>query len=141
MSYLKERVSYLKGLADGMQINDASNEGRLLKAIVDVLDDFALAIEDIEEVQDLLSEQVDGIDEDLAEVEEAVFEDDYDYDCCCDDDEDEIECPFCGEPIELDEIVLNKETDSFECPSCHKKIEVEWDCECGCEDCEDTDKE
>lgn len=143
MSYLKEKVSYLRGLADGMQINDASNEGKLLKSIIDVLDDFALTIDDIEEVQDLISEQVDNIDEDLADVEEAVFEDydeDDDDDDCCDCD-DEIECPFCGEPIDIDDIVLNKDTDSFECPSCHKEIAVEWDCECGCEDCEDTDGE
>ena len=75
MSYLNERVSYLKGLAEGMQISDASNEGKLLKAIIEVLDDIALTIDDIEEVQDLMSEQVDGIDEDLARVEEAVFGD------------------------------------------------------------------
>ena len=132
MSYLMERVAYLKGLAEGMQINDASNEGKLLKAIIDVLDDFALTIDDIEEVQDLISEQVDGIDEDLAEVEEAVFVDEDDeYNC-----DDEIECPYCGESIDFDDIVLNKDTKSIECPSCHKKIDVEWECECQCDDSE-----
>ncbi|HHV98075.1 MAG TPA: hypothetical protein GXX36_00640 [Clostridiaceae bacterium] len=133
MSYLNERVSYLKGLAEGMQISDSTNEGKLLKAIIDVLDDIALTIDDIEEAQDLMSEQLDEIDEDLSSVEEAVFgeEDDDDDEYCCDD---EIECPHCGEVIDIDDIVLNKDTKSFECPNCHKEIEVEWDCECECDD-------
>ncbi len=133
MGYLSERVAYLKGLVEGMQINDASNEGKLIKAIIDVLDDFALTIEDIEEVQDQISEQMEGIDEDLAEVEEAVFGDEDDEYCC----DDEIECPHCGEAIDIDDIVLDKDTKSFECPYCHKKIDVEWECECDDDDSDD----
>ena len=45
MAYLAERVSYIKGLMDGMNIDLATNEGKLFKAIVDVLDDMALSIE------------------------------------------------------------------------------------------------
>jgi len=59
MSYIKERVSYLKGLAEGMKIDDSTNEGKLLKAMIEVLDDIALAVEDIEEVQEQLEEQVE----------------------------------------------------------------------------------
>ncbi|MDF2523721.1 MAG: hypothetical protein K0R31_1362 [Clostridiales bacterium] len=131
MSYLKERVSYLKGLADGMQINESTNEGKLLKAIIEVLDDISLSVEDIEEVQEELSEQVDSIDEDLAEIERIVFEED---DCCdCDDEEDsviEIECPHCQEEVEID-LENISDDDTVECPSCHEKIEIEWDCDCG----------
>ena len=37
MGYLSERVSYLRGLADGMKLNEDTNEGRLLKEIIEVL--------------------------------------------------------------------------------------------------------
>jgi predicted Zn finger-like uncharacterized protein len=139
MSYLKERVSFLKGLAEGMQISDSTNEGKLLKAMIDVLDDMAMTIEDIEEIQDEISEQVDGIDEDLAEVEKAVFdEDDEDED----DDIDfkEIDCPHCGESIEIDTDMIDEDGETITCPSCGKEIEVVWECGCGC-DCEDEEEE
>ncbi len=141
MSFIKERVSYLKGLAEGMQISDATNEGKLLSSIIDVLDDMALAIDDIEEVQEQLGEQVDNMDEDLAEVERVMYD-------CEDDDDDyddgilaEVECPHCGEIIELDEDMLDEEAESFECPHCGKDVAVEWDCDCDCDDCSDHDHE
>jgi hypothetical protein len=133
MNYLKERVAYLKGLAEGMQINDSTNEGKLLKAIIDVLDDFALSVSDIEEVQEQLSEQVDDIDEDLSEIEKILFDEDdnNDDDSCY----GELECPFCNEKIEICEDLLDEEGKTIECPNCHKKIDVEWDCDC--DECDD----
>ncbi|NLD49445.1 MAG: hypothetical protein GX660_20005 [Clostridiaceae bacterium] len=138
MSFIKERVAYLKGLAEGMQISDVTNEGKLLKAMIDVLDDIALAVDDIEEVQEQLGEQVDNMDEDLAEIERILFDEDED------DDEDNfitnVECPHCKETIELTEDMLDHEAESFECPNCHKDIAVEWDCDCGCDSCSDEEE-
>ncbi len=144
MSFIKERVAYLKGLAEGMQISDTTNEGKLLKAIIDVLDDVALAVDDIEEVQEQMGDQVDNMDEDLAEIERIIFDeedDDEDYD---DDDDDdfiaEIECPHCHKEIVLSEEMLDDEAESFQCPNCSKEIDIEWDCDCGCGECEDEDE-
>jgi predicted RNA-binding Zn-ribbon protein involved in translation (DUF1610 family) len=145
MNYLKEKVSYLKGLADGMQINDTTNEGKLLKAIIDVLDDVALAVDDIEEVQEELSEQVDEMDEDLAEIERLIYDEDYECGCdeCNEDDEDEeviseFDCPHCGESVNLADAFMKK--DSVLCPHCNKEIEIEWSCDCEeCEECEDDE--
>jgi DNA-directed RNA polymerase subunit RPC12/RpoP len=130
VSYLKEKVAYLKGLAEGMQINDASNEGKLLKAIIDVLDDIALEVDDIREVQEQLNEQVDNIDEDLAEVERIIFDDEEDYPAL-------VECPYCHKEFEVDEDLIDDEGDTIECPHCHKKVDIDWDCEC--EECGDDD--
>lgn len=130
MNYLKERVAYLKGLSEGMQLSDATNEGKMLKAIIDVLEDIALSVDDVEEVQEQLSEQIDDIDEDLAEIEKIVFDEDFE-----DDYSTEIECPYCNQPIEVDEDMIDEEDGTIECPNCHKKIETEI--ECCCEDCDD----
>jgi hypothetical protein len=149
MNYLKERVAYLKGLAEGMQISDTTNEGKLLKAIIDVLDDIALAVDDIEEVQEQMSEQIDSIDEDLAEIESIVFDEEgEECDCCCDDEEDdedeeeeslegEFDCPHCGLSISLEDAAFNEDNTALSCPHCNKDIEIEW--ECDCEDCCDHD--
>lgn len=153
MNYLKERVAYLKGLAEGMQISDTTNEGKLLKAIIDVLEDVAIAVDDVEEVQEQLSEQVDEMDEDLAEMESLIYDGECDDDECdeCEDEEEvddsededsvaEFECPHCGESISLEAAYINK--DSILCPHCKKEIEIEWTCDCEeCEDCsDDSDK-
>lgn len=134
--YLKERVAYLKGLADGMKLEEGSKEGKLLKAIIDVLDDMALAVDDLEEAQEQLSEQVDSLDEDLTQVENMLFEEDADED---DDEESlgELECPHCNQTIELTEDMFKSNGDAIICPNCHKEIEVDW--ECDCEHCEETE--
>lgn len=94
MDYLYQKVSYLRGLAEGLGIEESTKEGKLLLHIVDTLEDFADAIED-------LDEYVNYMDEDLADVEEEVydlFDEDYEYEdfddeCGC----IEIECPDCDE--------------------------------------------
>lgn len=161
MNYLKERVAYLKGLAEGMQISDATNEGKLLKAIIDVLDDVALSVDDVEEVQEEFSEQLDEMDEDLADIESLIYGDECECDECEhevkdedevedeedkegeEDDEDddesvsEIECPHCGKSIVLEDAFMKK--DSILCPHCHNEIEVEWSCDC--DECADGEEE
>ncbi|MTI70178.1 MAG: hypothetical protein FH751_08005 [Firmicutes bacterium] len=73
MDYLYEKISYLKGMAEGLNIEEDSKEGKLLLHIVDVLDDFADALEDIYEEQNEIGEYLDFIDEDLTEVEEDIY--------------------------------------------------------------------
>ena len=39
---ITEKVAYLKGLAEGMELDTEKKEGKLLAAIIDVLDDLSL---------------------------------------------------------------------------------------------------
>ncbi|MDR0986665.1 MAG: hypothetical protein LBL98_03075 [Ruminococcus sp.] len=84
---LPEKVSYLQGLMDGMEIDTATKEGKLFKAIADILDDMAIQLEDLEDQVDEITEAVDEIDEDLGELEKDV----YSCDCFDEDDEDDEE--------------------------------------------------
>lgn len=101
MDYLYERVAYLKGLAEGLGIEEESKEGKLLLHIIDTLEDFAHAMDEITEEQEELEEYVGYIDEDLMDVEDELygFDDDcypfddeefedLDFDLICDNDED-----------------------------------------------------
>jgi len=140
MGYLKEKVSYLKGLADGMNIGDATNEAKLLKAIIEVLDDVALTVEEIEDAQDELCEQVDDIDQDLGEVEKVLYDEECDDDCDCGDDcecddEVDVECPYCNDVFTVNVEDLDEENSEMECPNCKNKIEIDWECGCDCDDC------
>ena len=42
-----EKVAYLKGLAEGMELNTEKKEGKLLSAIIDLLEDIAQALENV----------------------------------------------------------------------------------------------
>jgi len=121
MGYLKERVAYLKGLAEGMKPEKTSDEAKLMNAILDVLDDFAIAVEHIEESQRQLGHQVDEIDENLADVEDII------YDMDAEEAYNEIECPYCNETIDVSMEMTDGEYDTIECPNCHRDIEFKWD--------------
>lgn len=122
-----ERVAYLKGLTEGLDLDTSSKEGKLLSAIIDVLDDVAFEVSDLQEVVGELGEQIDMIDEDLDGLEEIVYdEDDDDDDCdCCDGDLYEIVCPSCGDSIYLDEDMV--EEGEMECPNCGEHLEFDFD--------------
>jgi DNA-directed RNA polymerase subunit delta len=135
VDYLYEKVSYLKGLAEGLNIDDSTKEGKLLLHMLSALEDFADAMDELYERQEDLEEYVSYMDEDLADVEEEVFsdyEDDdyYDYEMFDDDDTDfdyvEIECPNCHEEIYLDKELMDDECE-IECPNCHESIIAEID--------------
>lgn len=98
MDHLYQNVYYLKGLAEGLDIEESSKEGKLLLHMIDVLEDFADVIDEMNEKIDDVDEYVDYMDEDLSDVEEEVFgyyddEDDYVYDNGFFDDTDDDECP------------------------------------------------
>lgn len=136
---LTEKAAYLKGLAEGLKLDEDKPETKLMKAIIDVIDDLALTTSDLEDSIALINEQVDAIDEDLDELEGYVYDDD-DCDCCCDDEDYyEVECPACGEVICIDEDILDD--GSIDCPACGETLEFDFDDCCGCEDCCDEEED
>ena len=140
-----EKVAYVKGLAEGLGLDDSTKEGKVLKALIDVVDDLAMSVADLEEGYDELCDEVDTLDEDLGAVEEDLYGDEEDDDecgCGCEDEEGlyEVTCPACGDTICVDESILAD--GEMECPNSGEHLEFdleELDDEegCGCEDDED----
>ena len=139
---ITEKVAYLKGLADGLAIDtEKSKEGKLISVIIDILEEMGMSIEDLEENTTALGEELDAVSDDLADVEEILFEDEDDEDedgrCCGEEDDDdffEVECPNCQEPLVIDEDVL--EAGVIECPSCHSQFAVSDECDCDDDGCD-----
>ncbi len=137
---LSEKVAYIKGLADGMELDESKKEVKLLLAVIDVLDEAAASISDLEENLEAVEEEMDAISDDLADVEEVVFEEDDDdcdcgCDCDCDDEDDEFceeaHCPKCDELLQLcDE---DFENGYVVCSACGEKLQFEiCDDDCCC---------
>ena len=156
-----EKVAYLKGLAEGLKIDEEKPEGKLISVIIDILEDMALDIEDVSENALDLSEEIDELSEDLALLEDLIYDDEDDDDededdCCCGhhghahshrggccggDDFDEplffeVKCPSCENEITVDEDVLN--LGKIQCPNCGEMLEFDFDED---EDDEDEDED
>jgi hypothetical protein len=129
-----EKVAYLKGLAEGLGIDSDSKEGKLLSAIIDVLDELAADLEnlsedvcDISDDLDELYEEVDDITDYLVDDEDEDDDDD-DYDDYFDDEEPvfyEVTCPACENTITIDEDVLLE--GAIACPNCGETLEFDFD--------------
>ena len=156
---VSEKITYLKGLAEGMALED-TKEGKLIKVIMDILDDMAEELYDVEDAVDELSEQIDAVDEDLSYVEDEIYGDEDGHgcecgcdcdcdcdcdcgcgdDCCCGDDECyEVECPNCHDVLYLDDAMIDE--GKMECPNCGATLEFDFDDCCDCEDGCDCEKE
>lgn len=150
---LSDKVSYLRGLMDGLGIDESTKEGKILKLMTEILDEMAVTVEDIADEVDSVVDIIDMIDEDLLEVEDDLYdiddEDDDDdeeivYDEDYDDDEhfgefaDEVEdidldeeamyeccCPSCGDSITISESIVEK--GSMKCPNCNTHIEFNYE--------------
>ena len=118
---ISEKIAYLKGLMEGMNVDTESNEGKLFAAVVDVLDEIALEVEDLTDEVMELGDGLDVISDDLSDGEDIVYDDE--------DEEDEEEecytttCPECEEEIFFDDTML--EDGEIICPNCGAKLEFD----------------
>ena len=124
-----EKVAYLKGLAEGLGLDTEKREGKLLSVIIDVLEDMAMEIRDMQEDQADLEECLDAVSDDLSEVESYLYEEeDEDEDDEADEEDGdepvyETTCPNCEEEIFFDEDILAD--GCVECPNCGEKLEFD----------------
>ena len=133
-----EKAAYLKGLAEGLDVENNSKEGKLWSVMLELLSDMAHEIEDLQESNLDHAGAIDDISEELSYLEELVcdldmpedFEDECDGDCgsCgCDcgdydddddeDDDDDDDDDEDDEEIEYDGIIYDAV-----CPVCGEEI-------------------
>lgn len=77
LQHLMEKIAYLKGMAEGMHLQNKTEEGRLLVEMLDLLDDLVFELERSLDRQEELHDYVDAIDEDLTDVESMVYDDEW----------------------------------------------------------------
>ena len=147
MSDLTDRVAFLRGLAEGMQLDESKPESKLMLKMLEVMDEMAKDNDDLHKALDELNEYMESIDEDLSDMEEDIYGDmsDEDEEEEEDDDEDEEDdedektveyaCPYCGEVMVFDVERFDFDED-YLCPNCHKPLFPE-----DAEEDEDSDDE
>lgn len=114
---ISEKVAYLKGLAEGLNLDtEKSKEGKLISVMIGILEEVGLSIEDLEENALALGEEIDVLSDDLADVESEVFGED-------EDDFFEVECPNCEEPLVIDDEALA--AGEIQCPNCETRFSLD----------------
>lgn len=135
-----EKCAYIKGLAEGLEIDASKPEGKVINAIIDLLSDITNTIADMDDEVATLGDYIEEIDHDLGEVEEYVYDDECECDCeddcdCCDCEDDECDCCDCDDENFMEAMCPNcKETICFDseidpedliCPACGKAFSEE----------------
>ena len=141
MNELSKKVSYIRGLADGLELNTESNEGKIIAQLLELVGEMADEIEalqnDLAETDELVDELSGDVLDILQDIydDEDEFDEDDDYDDFIDDDDYdyeeqddlyEIECPHCHEDVMI-EFDMIDEDNAIICPNCHEEIPLEFD--------------
>ncbi len=91
MMHLSEKISFLKGMAEGMQLQNQTKEGRLILELLDLIDDLIVEVERSADRQDELHDYIDAIDEDLLDLETLVYDEDWQDEETDSEEEDQLD--------------------------------------------------
>ena len=128
---LTERAAYLKGLIEGLGIDETTKEGKIIKAMNELLGELSTAVmgldEDLTQAYDLIND----LNDEIEDLEADLYEEDEEQDSQ-DDDEDEdnddepfyeVACPNCGAASVIEEETLL--SGGVVCPSCGQPLDFE----------------
>lgn len=130
---LSEKAAYIRGLLEGMELDPTDKQTKIWKLMSELLADMAEEIGELEQCYDDLSDQIDGIGEDLAGVEDLVYDESFEglnYNKFGYGEGDaemsyEVTCPTCDMTIALSEDSLAG--GSIKCPQCGEVLEFDFD--------------
>ena len=136
---MKEKAAYLKGLIDGLGIDESTKEGKVIKAMSELLSEMAETVDSIDEDVTHAYDQINDLSEELEDLEADLYEEDdaedeeeegdSDDETEADDNADvagepyyEVACPACGKTVYVSEDDLD--AGEAICPSCNVAFEV-----------------
>ena len=88
---LSEKSAYLKGLMDGLKLDQEAPEGKMISGIVELLQEVTGAIGDLQENAEAVSDELDEIEDDLDAIEDYLMDDDDEEDGFMDDDGEDFD--------------------------------------------------
>ena len=131
---ISEKVAYIQGLLEGMELDKSdAKTARVLSEVLDVLREVGQQLDGMDAAMDQFAEELDALGDTVADLEEAVFDDedeqDEDLEGLDSEDEEEdffeIPCPTCGEELVVDDEALA--AGLVECPVCGGKFALSFD--------------
>ncbi|MCL2013644.1 MAG: TFIIB-type zinc ribbon-containing protein [Oscillospiraceae bacterium] len=111
---IKEKAAYLQGLLDGMKIDENSDQGKIFRAIADMINVVGDEVEEMQLQLDDLYDAVNDLEDEVEELQDDQDDDYYDY---------QLTCPNCGEDISAED----DDAEDMACPGCGAILEFGFD--------------
>ena len=128
---ISEKVAYIQGMFVGMELDKSEMKvARILSEVLDVLQEVGQQLDGMDAAMDQFDEELDALGDTVADLEEAVFDDEDEQDADFGDgdreEEDffEIPCPTCGEDLLVDDEALAAGV--VDCPACGGKFALSF---------------
>ena len=135
---LSKKAAYLQGLVDGLGVDESTKEGKIIRAMSQLLTEMTDAVEAMDEDLSRAYDQINDLSDELEDLEADLYEDEDEDDEDQDSDEEneddandddiasepfyEVACPNCGETVYVSEDDLD--AGEAICPSCKVAFEV-----------------
>ena len=135
---LSKKAAYLQGLVDGLGVDESTKEGKIIRAMSQLLTEMTDAMEAMDEDLSRAYDQINDLSDELEALEADLYEDededDEDQDSDEEDEDDandddiasepfyEVACPNCGETVYVSEDDLD--AGEANCTHCGVTFEV-----------------
>lgn len=110
---VKQRIAYVRGLLEGSESfeKDPATKSAWEHLLI-VCDELADSVNELHTLQHEIEEYVEGVDSDLADLEEEVYGEGRDEEYV------RTECPACGDEVWFEEDYLYDDDVEIACPDC-----------------------
>lgn len=71
---LNSKLAYLKGLSEGLSYDQSTKEGKMLHALVEVLEEIIESVDELRDENDEIYEYLEVLDEDLSNIETDFYD-------------------------------------------------------------------
>ncbi|MFR3225702.1 MAG: CD1247 N-terminal domain-containing protein [Blautia massiliensis (ex Durand et al. 2017)] len=123
---LNAKAAYIRGLMTGMEFDPASKNGKVIAAMMDLLEEMAATVTEHDNALDQAYDELETLDQDLDDLVADLYGDEEDEDSD-DEGEDlyEVTCPNCGAVSTVDEETLLDQSQELVCPNCGAAFDIE----------------
>ena len=140
---LNAKAAYIRGLMTGMEFDPASKNGKVIAAMMDLLEEMAAQVVEHDNALDQVYDELETLDQDVDDIVSDLYADDDEDDDAEEDSDEalyEVTCPNCGKVSTVDEETLMDPEGDLVCPHCGATFDIELE---GTEDdsAEETDKQ
>ena len=124
---LNAKAAYIRGLMTGMKFDLASKKGKVIGAMMDLLEEMTATVTEHDNALDQVYDELETLDQDLDDVVADLYGDDEEAEEDEEDGEDlyEVTCPNCGAVSTVDEETLLDQESELVCPNCGAAFDIE----------------
>lgn len=123
---LNAKAAYIRGLMTGMEFDPASKNGKVIAAMMDLLEEMAATVTEHDNALDQVYDELETLDQDMDDMVADLYGED-DEEAEDEDSEDlyEVTCPNCGAVSTVDEETLLDQESELVCPNCGAAFDIE----------------